>query len=164
MSVRSAMVSSTEPETLWITLGNFFVTRFSLIVLFFLSLFSFLYFVFFLLLFFVLFQHYFSSFFIISNFIWNFQCKKYDMNLKLSLRWLFLSQNHLRQIWQIVEVCCDVQGACQHDYIELLQNAGLIENTYQKDRTIDIRLHFPTNVTTLQLYLGWSLLISIYYN
>ena len=80
------------------------MTRFSLIVLFFLSLFSFLYFVFFLLLFFVLFQHYFSSFFIISNFISNFQCKKYDMNLKLSLRWLFLSQNHLRQIRQIVEV------------------------------------------------------------
>ena len=71
VSVRSEMVSSREPETLWITLGNFFVTRFSLIGLFFLSLFSFLYFVFFLLLFFVLFSALF--FFIFYNFKFYFK-------------------------------------------------------------------------------------------
>jgi len=89
-----------------------FVTPFSFFL--FLSSFrlSFVLFVFFSIIFFICYP---------SKYISNFQCKKYDMNLKLrlrwlylssnllhhhllSLRWLFLSKNHLRQIWHIGEV------------------------------------------------------------
>ena len=57
--------------------------------------FSFLNLVFFFFSFYIC-QHFFSSFFfIVSKFISIFQCKKYEMNLKLRLRQLCLSSNSL---------------------------------------------------------------------
>jgi len=82
VNVRIEIVSCTEPEIrrhgFESDKETFFVIPFSLIVLVFLSLFSIIYFVFSFVLFDI-----FSAFFIASKFISNFQCKKYNMNLKL---------------------------------------------------------------------------------
>ena len=68
----------------WIRLGDFFVIPFFFAIALFVYLFSFLYLFCSFLYFFSVF--YFFIFFIVSKFIANVRCKKYEMYLKLRLR------------------------------------------------------------------------------
>ena len=158
-------------------MGSNHIRRFlcGTIVLFCLSLFSFHYFFFS----FFLFCTYFSSFIIVTKFISNFQFKQYNMNFKLrlrkrclssnilhhyllSLRWLFLSQNHLRQIWQMVEV----RRLLRCPGCQLTRLFRTFAKCMIKRQKVVLGLpaithhHFPTIVSTVPLYLGCRLSMS----